>query len=1107
MVGSRGGSLIAPQRAATDPAVSAWVGASAGSGKTHVLTGRILRLLLAGVSPHRILCLTYTRAAAAEMANRVGRALATWAEGDALSVADLLGRAPTAEEAVLAKRLFARVVDAPEGLRIETIHGFCQSLLARFPLEAGVGPHFRVIEERTADELLAEARARAVADAPKDPASAAALAIVSSHVDDVGFGELMGEVLRERRKLARALGDGGIPALSRDVFRRFGFDAPVEDAAILRAAVRDDAFEGEALRRAAAALGHGSKTDIERGTTIAAWLAADEAERIGTFEAYAAAFLTGDDTIRARLATQGVGRADPAVPDILAREGHRIRAAVMRRRAAVVATASAALAALGAKVLELYDGAKRRLGVLDYDDLILSAVRLLQRPGISPWVLYKLDGVDHVLIDEAQDTSAEQWAILRALTGEFFVGAGARDASRSVFAVGDPKQSIFGFQGADPAGFAAARDVFQAAVRGGGGTFVNVGLHFSYRSAAPILDAVDRVFAGAEAKAGVDPDGEEIRHHLRRVGMAGSVEVWPLVEPTSTRAPAPWEPPIRVAETDPPDIALAHRIAERIRGWIGREDLPARGRKIRAGDVMVLVRRRTRFVDALVRRLKQLKVPVAGADRMILAEQIAVRDVLSLLRFLLQPDDDLSLAEALRSPFFGLDETTLEAIAVERGGQTLWSALCARRPEAEATHRLQALLARADFVPPHEFLSGILIGEGGRLSLAARLGEQAGEPIDELLALALDFERDHAPSLQRFVSWIETGAAEVKRNLEQGRDEVRIMTVHGAKGLQAPVVLLPDTCRVPRPKERILWQDDRPIWTVNAAYEEDVVAAAKSADRQRTLAEYRRLLYVAMTRAEDRLYVAGWSDGRARTAGNWYDLIAAAVPAPIVAPQDGPPIEDGERGGAVEADRPDWLRRPPSAEPTPPKPLAPSRFVEAPAVLSPLVGAETGRYRRGRLVHRLLESLPDLPAAERAGAGRALLERVASDLDGATRRSILEETMAVLDHPEAMRLFAPGSRAEVGVAGLLGAFVVSGQIDRLAVSAGEVLIVDYKTNRAPPAAVEATPKAYVAQLAAYRACLAKIYPGRVVRCFLLWTVGPRLMELPGALLDAATPHG
>jgi ATP-dependent helicase/nuclease subunit A len=1107
MVGSRGGALTAQQRAATDPAVSAWVGASAGSGKTQVLISRILRLLLTGVAPHRILCLTYTRAAAAEMANRVGQALSAWAAGDTTPVTGLLGRTPTAEEAALARRLFAQVVDAPEGLWIETIHGFCQSLLARFPLEAGVGPHFRVIEERTADELMNEARNRAVADAARDPSGAAALATVSSHVDDVGFGELMGEILKERRKLARALEDGGIDALARRIHRRFGFDGPIDDADIVRAACREDAFDRAALRRAAEALAKGSESDVDRGQAVSNWLASDELARAKSFEDYSAVFLTDKGGIRKTLATKAALKVDATVGASLLREAERVLDASKRRRAAIVAGSTAALAALGARVLEAYDASKRRLAVLDYDDLIETAARLLQRPDIAPWVLYKLDGIEHVLVDEAQDTSPEQWTILRALTGEFFVGKGAADASRSIFAVGDPKQSIFGFQGADPTGFAAWREAFGAAVRNGGGTFVNVGLHLSYRSTGPVIEAVDRVFARDEAKAGVDPDNEEIRHHLRRVGMAGLVEVWPIVEPEAARKPEAWEPPVRIAGTEPSDIALAHRIAERVRGWIGREDLPARGRKIRAGDIMVLVRRRTRFVDALVRRLKQLKVPVAGMDRMTLADQIAVKDVLSLLRFLLQPDDDLSLAEALRSPLFGMDEVTLEAVAAARAGATLWSTLGARRPEDETTRRLRALLSRVDFAPPHEFLSELLIGEGGRLRLAQRLGEQAGDPIDELLALALDFERDHAPSLQRFVAWIETGAAEVKRNLEQGRDEVRIMTVHGAKGLQAPVVILPDTCAIPKPKERVLWLGDEPIWTVNADYEEDVVADAKTAESGRTMAEYRRLLYVAMTRAEDRLYVGGWSNGRKRSAGNWYDLIAAAISAPIVSAQDGPSVEEADRGAAVEADRPEWLDREPPAEPAPPRPLAPSRFGDAPPALSPLESAETRRYRRGQLVHRLLETLPELPAEARVQAGRAFFDRVAKDLDPATRRAVLDETLAVIDDPRAKALFAPGSRAEVGVSGLLGSFVVSGLIDRLAVDGREILIVDYKTNRAPPSTADAAPRAYVAQLAAYRACLAKIYPEHEIRCFLLWTVGPSLMELPKASLDEAMPHG
>lgn len=1106
MVGPASGSLTAPQRAATDPAVSAWVGASAGSGKTHVLTERILRLLLAGVPPHRILCLTYTRAAAAEMANRVGKKLALWATAGTSEIAEALGRAPDEGEIRRARGLFAQVVDAPEGLRIETIHGFCQSLLGRFPLEAGVAPHFRVIEERTADELLAEARLRVIARASTIASLGEALGVVSSHADDVGFADLMSELIGDRRRLDEFLKTGSLDDAKSKIWRYFDFAGPIDDAALVRRAAKAGAFDIGALGSAVTALAKGSGPDQERATKIGAWIKARESDRVSDFDKYAEIFLTEEGEPRKRLWTKAVEKADPAAPPALAAEADRVFEVMERRRASVVARATSALIELGAAVLDEYGAAKRRAAVLDFDDLIQAAKRLLERPGVAPWVLYKLDGIDHLLIDEAQDTSPEQWAILQALTSEFFVGRGAREVKRSVFAVGDPKQSIFSFQGADPAGFVSSRDRYQHLVRSGGETFIAVPLALSYRSTEAVLQAVDAVFATEAARAGVDPDGAEIRHSVKRVGMAGVVEIWPPVAPRDAVLPDAWALPLGADAGGEPEIDLAVAIAERIKGWIGREDLPARGRKIRPGDVMVLVRRRTRFVDVLVRRLKQLKVPVAGADRMTLTNQIAVRDVLSLVRFLLQPDDDLSLAEALRSPLLALDDDALEAVASERGGMTLWRAFQARMPDHPIVARLKSLLGRADFVAPYEFLCELLDAGGGRKLLAARLGEQANEPLDELVSLALDFERDHAPSLQRFVAWVETGGAEVKRNLEQGRDEVRILTVHSAKGLQAPIVVLPDTCQPPKDRHAVLWQDGLPIWTVNKEFRTAKIEQAIVARRERVMAEYRRLLYVAMTRAEDRLYVGGWLPKKKPPAGNWYELIAAALKGPLVGLQAGPPKTEDEAPGRVEAEAPDWALRSPPDEPVPPKPLAPSRQGDEPALRSPFDPRDEMRFRRGQLLHRLLETLPELDKATRAEAGRRFLDRVAKDLEARLRVELLGEALAVLAQPDAAPLFAPGSRAEVALSGVIGSRVVSGQVDRLALRGDvEVLIVDYKTNRDPPASVEATPVVYLAQLAAYRACLRAIYPGRRVRCFLLWTVGARLVEVPESSLDAHAP--
>jgi len=1133
----------AAQRRAADPRASVWVAASAGTGKTKVLTDRVLALLLAGTPPHKILCLTFTKAAAAEMSNRIAKRLADWATaadaGLDSELAGLLGRTPEAADAIVARRLFARVLDAPGGMHIETIHAFCQSVLRRFPLEAGLAPHFQVIDERDAGELLEQAKESVLARARAEPGGLAeALAVVTARIHETGFPELMAELARDRGRVQRLLErNGGLAGAVAATRRRLGLEAGDSEATILAAACDDAGFDAEACRRAVRALATGAKTDGERAQLMAAWLG-DPAGRIAGFPRYCTALLTADGTVRARLLTNGVRDGFPGTEEALRAEADRLLAVAERLKAARVAEATAALLGLGHALLDAYRRAKEARAALDYDDLILAARRLLASPGAVPWVLYKLDGgIDHVLIDEAQDTNPDQWAVVAALAEEFFAGRGGAEAVRTVFAVGDAKQSIYSFQRADPRAFEAMRKSFARHAVDANQCWDEVPLEVSFRSTRAVLDAVDWVFAeGRPARDGVAAAGVDIRHLAIRAGQAGTVEVWPPVEPRAVDEPAPWKPPIERISGDSPRTRLARLIAERIRAMVGQETLPSRGRPVRAGDVLVLVRRRGGFVEDLVRECKRLEVPVAGADRMVLAEQMAVMDLLALGNALLLPQDDLTLATVLKGPLVGLSEDQLFRLASNRGNERLWETLRRRLiddPAFEAAYQwLADLMAASDRLTPHALFAHVLGPLGGKRRLIARLGPEAEDPLDEFTALTLAFERSHPPSLQGFLHWLESGAVEIKRDLEQsGRDAVRIMTVHGAKGLQAPIVFLPDTLQVPTKGDRLLWTDDGGgavmLWPPRADDADPVCRAGREAAKRAREREFRRLLYVAMTRAEDRLIVCGWQTLRSPPPLCWYNLMRDAL-APVAAEVDDPFLAAaGETASArvlrhateqtEPPDRPaaatesptsplplpDWAIRPPRPEPAPPKPLAPSRpDGDEPAVRSPLAGADGRlRFRRGRLIHRLLQSLPDLPQDKRSRAATRFLAEAAPDLDAARRLAIATEVDAVLHHPRFARLFAPGSRAEVPLAGRIGNRAVTGVVDRLVVTDDAVLVVDYKTNRRPPAEGEPIPDLYVRQMAAYRLALACIYPGRAVRCALVWTDGPTLSEIDPRAMD------
>ena len=1127
------------QRRATTPDHSAWVEANAGTGKTKVLTDRVTRLLLGGVRPERILCLTFTKAAAAEMRNRLAHQLGRWALADEATldagIARLIDKTPDPAQRIVARRLFARVLDAPGGINILTIHAFCQALLKRFPLEAGVAPGFDILDEAEAQTILRRVQDEQMEDLAQSeasPALAAALATVAAKVSIAEYAELMTRLLSERAWLqAHVVDEAGLAKLGRRLSRQLNCErAPTLDEAALREAAR-------------ALIETGGKTDAPNGQKIASWLADD---RNDLSPAYRGVFFTSEGQVRKSLATKAAQKRLPGIVDILQAEAERLECA----RGQALVELTLALLRLGLDVADRYTRAKRRRAVLDYDDLIVATRRLLETAESAAWVLFKLDGgIDHVLVDEAQDTNPDQWEVIRRLTEEFFVGEGAVGRSRTIFAVGDTKQSIFAFQRADPRKLKEMREWFDERSRIADRVFVPVDLNVSFRSTPAVLDAVDRVFGEIEAAKGVAEPGDVI-HLPSRKNEPGRVELWPLVEAGEDKADTKdIEGTGSGASQALPHERLARLIAAHASHLIATERRARDGEKLHAGHFMVLVRRRNEFVNALVRALKREGVEVAGVDRLNLGQELAIQDLLAMARFVLLPQDDLNLAALLKSPLIGLSEDQLFILAWKRPSH-LWRALRERSREAPfaAAHAtLAEWLRRADYQTPFDFFARVLGPEGGRRRLLERLGREASDPIDELLARALQYEGIEGGSLQGFLRWFETGGGEIKRDLDQNRRrELRILTVHASKGLQAPIVYLPDTTRVPRDSERLLAGADGEarLWLPRTDDANEAARTWRGDVRERALEEQNRLLYVAMTRAEDRLYVGGWVGSKKPDRGCWYERIEAGLRA---SSEDGSGravarrfdftslVADGWSGDgfeltneghvveaeqrelpiADEAPQPPWWTEPAPGEPDPPTPLAPSQplpdeAAAAPRAYSPLIADDPRRWQRGLLLHDLLRHLPGLPAAERAAAARRFLAQPAHGLSPEDIGQWANEALSVTEAPAHAALFAEGSRAEVPLIGTVqtprGTFTVSGQVDRLAVSSTEVLIVDYKTNRPPPEAADGVALAYRRQLALYRALLQRIYPGRTVRAFLLWTAAPRLMELSAETLDKSMPY-
>jgi len=1144
------------QAKASNPEASSFVAANAGSGKTHVLVNRVIRLLLNDVPPEKILCITFTKAAAANMAQRVFTTLGHWVTLDdaALDAAILATGAnkPTAKLRQRARELFACALETPGGLKVQTIHALCTRLLQQFPFEANVPARFAVLDERDQTEMMERANLAVLLDAARDPASriGRALAVAMASAADVTFKDVVrGACLSRDKFMAWANQLGGIDAALAQLARTLGVDAAtrIED-------VERDIIDGPYLPRAqwaatAEILQSGSKTDQDQATRL---LEATGFSGTAQIEKYLSVFLTEKQEPRKSLITKKLGEARPGLAQTLYDEGGRIQTLLETRRAVFQRDRTEALLAIASAVAANYLREKQQRGLLDYDDLIDKTLQMLDRVS-SSWVHFKLDrGVDHVLIDEAQDTSPRQWDIVERIIAEFTAGAGARDGiKRTIFAVGDEKQSIFSFQGAAPREFDHRRGDLKLRFEKAGLRFEPVAFNYSFRSGDSVLRAVTHTFQAPEIYKSITTDRDGMPPHMALSDAApGLIDLWELEKPEERRDIQGWDAPFDQQSETSPTIRLARRVQAEIKTLIDSGTMTGaanRRRRLTYGDILVLVRRRDKTFDAVIQALKHAGIPVAGADRLKLTEHIAVIDLMHLADALLLPRDDLALAVALKSPLFGLDDDDLLRIAPDRAGslREALAAHAAHDARCKAAHdRLMRYERRARSDTPFTFFAWLLGGDNGRARMLKRLGTEANDALDEFLELALNFERKAPASLQGFMAWLRAADTDVKRDMEMGRDEVRVMTVHGAKGLEASVVFLVDTTTSPMDSQRLnlihLPQGnaapDAPgvtVWAGRKADDPAVVANARTAMQQDTEDEYRRLLYVAMTRAADRLIVGGCQPGNRKEVreNSWYDLIEKGLAnSPLqletietangqvrrygdVAAGSALPTSSSATEATVTLDAPivlpAWLHATASRPSSTDVILRPSDPADDDSHNLRPGEAQQLRNRarqRGTLVHRLLQSLPDLAPSQRHDAAASYLARAAEDWSAAEQTALTSQLLALIDDPRFAAVFAPGSRAEVAIAGRLKqngrTLLVSGQIDRLVVRPDAVLIVDYKTNHAPPRSAADAPQPYVRQLALYRAVLAKLYPGRAVRAALLWTELPEIMELSASALDA-----
>ncbi|MBV7410985.1 double-strand break repair helicase AddA [Maritimibacter sp. DP1N21-5] len=1093
---------------AARPDANTWLSANAGSGKTRVLTDRVARLLLAGAPPQNILCLTYTKAAASEMQNRLFGRLGAWAMmGDAELREELqsLG-AGMPEDLGVARRLFAQAIETPGGLKIQTIHAFCAAILRRFPMEAGVNPNFKEMDERSAlllqDEVLEEMASGT---------GQLLVEAVARHHSGAEFAELTRSIAGKAKS-----------------FRQPADMAAIKQALGLAPDLAESDLVGQVFGPGTGALIEAAIEAMEAGSATMQKRAAElrlvdrttpGPEDLARFQSVV---LTKTGTVlkdmSAKALTTALAGASGGFLDLCARAEDAHQAMLALR----VARRSFALHSFAHAFVAKYERAKAQRGWLDFDDLIDLTAQLLTQSEVAQWVLFRLEGgIDHILVDEAQDTSPDQWRVIRSIADEFMSGEGLH-ANRdwSIFVVGDPKQSIYSFQGADPAEFARVRQEFGSRLTAIEKPLAQLPLEHSFRSAPAILSVVDSVLA---EQPGL---GDIIPHHLAfHDTRPGRVDLWPLVEKAESEKPKPWHDPVDMPSPEDHTAILAKKIAEEVARLIDEERLPTAdgARPVEPGDILVLVQGRSALFRAIIAQCKAHGIPIAGADRLKIGAEMAVKDLTALLSFLATPEDDLSLAALLRSPLFGWSEDDLYRLAQPREGY-LWQAL--RNSEGHpAKAILQDMLDQADFLRPYDLLDRMLTRHDGRRLLTGRLGHEAVDGIDAVLAQALSYEQLDVPSLTGFLTWLAAAEVEIKRQMDRQRNEMRVMTVHGAKGLEAPIVILPDTA-VKRPMDLspLMPLEGTTIWRPSKAELPASLLAEFDAARSRETEEKMRLLYVAMTRAESWLIVAGAGEAGKEPGKSWHDIVMNGLHGmPCITQQmptgaglryqtgDWPVAAPGrtEKLSSHRAALPDWMTTHAPTPPRPPRTLSPSDLGgDMPLTFSATPGQldQEAAKRRGRQIHRLLEFLPTYPRTEWDHHARALLAFGDDAADDATVAELVSEVRITLDNPDLAHLFDGDALAEVGISAPTdkgGATRLVGIIDRLILTPSRVTAIDFKSNIAVPARADDVPDSILRQMGAYAEALGKIYTDREVGLAVLWTRTGTLMDIPLGLASAA----
>ena len=1066
------------QAQASNPAYNVWVSASAGSGKTKVLTDRILRLLLSGIAPRKILGITFTKNAAAGMQQRIDDILSFWGYGDHKLVANdlesrlkLWSMACDHKKIIEIQALARSLLAGSDKVRIQTIHSFCQSLLKAFPLEAKVDHNFTVIDERQQQDLVKQAITDVITKKQFE------LTVISQFMDEESFLSAIDDFLQE----APNPDETQVKTKLQQIYGIIDDSVSLEQLA----AEFYDGTKQLDLKQLRQILIHGSKTEQKQGEHLTNWLQLPNKQE--QLDMYLRVFLTQKGELRQKVITSKTSKQYPDMAQIMIEEQTRVHTFAQTRKALQAFMLNFNIYKIGTGIAEQFKFLKQQRAFLDYDDLIAKCADLLVNNSAAAWVMYKLDGgIDHILVDESQDTSPLQWRVITALINEFITS----DKHKTFFIVGDEKQSIYSFQGASMECFHDSYKSLQQLCQNHKKTFKHIELNISFRSTPAVLKAVDHTF---NSISWLD---EPIKHLAARNHDYGRVELWDLVKSQDQQSESNSESNaahILAFNSDfkglSAQVIEAKRIADQIKHMLDHKIiLPSKKHPITPGDIMILVQRRGNLMDKIIKYLQKAQIPVAGQDRILLTNNIAIQDLMALARFLCLPLDDFSLACALKSPLFNLNDDDLFDLT-HKSTVSLWQSLQNNSKYTHICEQLKKWLNLVDYSRSYEIFSTILAQHSK--SFTQTMGETIIEILDEFLRLVLESERYTSPNLESFIAWFEHYDNEVVRVTEKST-KVQIMTVHGAKGLQAPIVFLPDTTNVCSLKAKMWWETGIPLLNVNNNECPESLIPYKKTALQKLYREYLRLLYVAMTRAEDILIISGQEGRQSSQLQSWSQIINSSMEQyanRVLIKEMSHEVWRFSRNEELDLQVLEATINEPESKLEIPKWLnvnvAPEYSIDiiTPSTMidkSPKTKANAPNLApfKGEIMHKLLEILPHYDRAQWPIIGQHIGKSYTQDSTIDINQFIAQANKIITQFPD---IFSKG-QAEVAVAAQLlfngKQCQVQGRVDRVIIEGNIVKIIDFKTGE---------PKSiYTKQLELYRKVFAQTHPQYEIKSYLLW---------------------